>query len=147
MRERVRSERPAPKASEKWRSWTRMVAVGMEKGDWCLWMEWKGKAYYHTSGFYRQKGFIIILEVGKTGLIILCPNLTSCHLDMLNLRCIGLKKKKMHKLQVLLGVKWGLRLGDSVSDSSEKLLQRGSGGRSVYVILVKGEFNEMKHLS
>ena len=58
-----------------------------------------------------------------------------------------LKKKKMHKLQVLLGVKWGLRLGDSVSDSSEKLLQRGSGGRSVYVILVKGEFNEMKHLS
>ena len=37
-------------------------------------------------------------------------------------------------------------LGDSISDSSEKLLQRGSGGRSIYMILVKGKFNSVKHL-
>ena len=53
--------------------------------------------------FYGQKDFVIILEVGNTELIILCPNLTSCHLDMLNLRYIDLKK--IHKLQVLLGAK------------------------------------------
>ena len=29
-------------------------------------------------------------------------------------------------------------LGGSISDSSERLLQRGSGGRSVYKVLVKG---------
>ena len=37
--------------------------------------------------------------------------------------------------------------GYSTSDSSEKLLQRGSGRRSLYVILVKGEFNTIKHLT
>ena len=31
------------------------------------------------------------------------------------------------------------------SDSSERLLQKGSGGRSVYKVLVKGEFNITKH--
>ena len=36
--------------------------------------------------------------------------------------------------------------GDSTSDSSERLLQRGSGGRSIYKILVKGEFNAVKCL-
>ena len=36
-------------------------------------------------------------------------------------------------------------LGGSISDSSERLLQRGSGGRSVYKVLVKGEFNTIKH--
>ena len=36
--------------------------------------------------------------------------------------------------------------GDGTSDSSEKLLQRDSGGRSIYMILVKGsEFNAIKH--
>ena len=35
--------------------------------------------------------------------------------------------------------------GGSISDSSETLLQRGSGGRSIYKVLVKGEFNTMKH--
>ena len=49
------------------------------------------KAYY-ISGFYGQKDFIIILEVENTGLVILCPNLTTCHLDILNLRYIDLKK-------------------------------------------------------
>ena len=36
--------------------------------------------------------------------------------------------------------------GDSMSDSSERLLQRVSGGRLIHRILVKGEFNEIKHL-
>ena len=33
-------------------------------------------------------------------------------------------------------------LEDITSASSEKWLQRGSGGRSIYVILVKGEFRQ-----
>ena len=36
-------------------------------------------------------------------------------------------------------------LGDSTSDSSERLLQRGSGEKSIYKILVKGEFSVIKH--
>ena len=36
--------------------------------------------------------------------------------------------------------------GDSASDSSERLLQRGSRGRSIYKTSVKGEFNEIKRL-
>ena len=35
---------------------------------------------------------------------------------------------------------------DSASDSSERLLQKGSGERSTYKILMKGEFNAIKHL-
>ena len=35
--------------------------------------------------------------------------------------------------------------GGSISDSSERLLQRSSGGKSIYKVLVKGEFNTMKH--
>ena len=33
-----------------------------------------------------------------------------------------------------------------MSDSSERLLQRVSGGRLIHRILVRGEFNEIKHL-
>ena len=35
----------------------------------------------------------------------------------------------------------------SISDSSERLLQRSSGGRSrsIYKVLVKGEFSTVKH--
>ena len=36
--------------------------------------------------------------------------------------------------------------GDSTSDSSEKLFQRGRAGRPVYVILVKREFSVIKPL-
>jgi len=32
-----------------------------------------------------------------------------------------------------------------MSDSSERLLQSNNGGRSMYKILMKGEFNTMKH--
>ena len=35
--------------------------------------------------------------------------------------------------------------GGSISDSSERLLQSGSRGKSIYKVLVKGEFNTMKH--
>ena len=35
--------------------------------------------------------------------------------------------------------------GGSISDSSERLLQSGSGGRPIYKDLVKGEFSTMKH--
>jgi len=35
--------------------------------------------------------------------------------------------------------------GGSISDSSERLLLNGIGGKSIYKILVKGEFNAMKH--
>ena len=38
----------------------------------------------------------------------------------------------------------GCSLGDSTSDTSERLLQRGSGRRSVYKALVKGEFSVIK---
>ena len=37
-------------------------------------------------------------------------------------------------------------LGDSTSDNSERLFQRGSGGKSIYKILVKREFNAVKCL-
>ena len=36
-------------------------------------------------------------------------------------------------------------LGGSTSDSSERLPQSSSGGRSIYKVLVKGEFNTIKH--
>ena len=35
--------------------------------------------------------------------------------------------------------------GGSISDSSERLLQSGGGGKSIYKVLVKGEFSAMKH--
>ena len=35
--------------------------------------------------------------------------------------------------------------GGSISDSSERLFQSSSGGKSIYKVLVKGEFNTMKH--
>ena len=36
-------------------------------------------------------------------------------------------------------------LGGSLSDSSERLLQSSSGGKSVYNVLMKGESDTMKH--
>ena len=33
----------------------------------------------------------------------------------------------------------------NISDSSERLLQNGSRSRSIYKVLVKGEFSTMKH--
>ena len=36
--------------------------------------------------------------------------------------------------------------GGSTSDSSERPLHRGSGGSSVYKVLVNGEFGTIKHL-
>ena len=36
-------------------------------------------------------------------------------------------------------------LGGNISDSSERVLQSGCGGKSIYKVLVKGEFDTMKH--
>ena len=36
-------------------------------------------------------------------------------------------------------------LGGSTSDSFERLLQSGNGRKSIYKVLVKGEFSTMKH--
>ena len=44
-----------------------------------------------------------------------------------------------------LGQNEDCSLGGSNSDNSERLLQSGSGGKSIYKVLVKGEFNTMKH--
>ena len=50
----------------------------------------------------------------------------------------------MWELQVklYLGQNEDCSLGDSISDSSEKLLQRGGGEDSIYVSLVKGEYKQ-----
>ena len=34
---------------------------------------------------------------------------------------------------------------EAASQSFERLLQSGSGGRSIYQVLVKGEYNTVKH--
>ena len=55
----------------------------------------------------------------------------------------------MHNLRVA-SFTWGQNEdcspGDKTSVSSERLFQRGSQGRSIYNILVKGEFSAIKHL-
>ena len=48
-------------------------------------------------------------------------------------------------MKFYLGQNEDCSLGGSISDSSERLLQSGSGGRPIYKVLVKGEFNTMKH--
>ena len=45
-----------------------------------------------------------------------------------------------------LGQNEGFCPGDSTSDGSEKLLQRGTEGKSTHKVLVKGEFSAIKHL-
>ena len=47
---------------------------------------------------------------------------------------------------VLLGGNEDCSMGGSISESSERLLQRSSGEKSRYKILVKGEFNAIKCL-
>ena len=51
------------------------------------------------------------------------------------------------RIKFYLGQNEDFSLGDSTSDSSEKLLQRGRGGKLIYVTLVKGDFSAIKHLS
>ena len=48
---------------------------------------------------------------------------------------------------VYLGQNEGCSLRNKASDSSERLLRRGSEGRSIHKILMKGEFNAIKALS
>ena len=47
---------------------------------------------------------------------------------------------------LLFGQNEDYRPGDSTLDSSERLLQGGSERRSIYKILVNGEFSAIKHL-
>ena len=56
---------------------------------------------------------------------------------------LSTEKKKKHSVWVkfYLGQNEDDSLGDSISDSSEKLLQRGKV--SIYVILVKGEYMQL----
>ena len=49
------------------------------------------------------------------------------------------------KLKFYLGQNEDCNPGGSISDSSKRVLQSSSGGRSIYKVLVKGEFNTMKH--
>ena len=49
------------------------------------------------------------------------------------------------QVKFYLGQNEDCSLGGSTSDISERLLQRGSGGRSIYTILVKGDFDAIKH--
>ena len=64
---------------------------------------------------------------------------------------VDLKKKKAQcencELSSTGGQKKDCSPGVSMSESSEKLLQRGSGERSVYKVLVKEEFIAIEHLS
>ena len=50
------------------------------------------------------------------------------------------------QVKFYLGQKENCSLGDSTSDSSGRLLQTVSGGRSRYKILVKSEFSAIKQL-
>ena len=58
--------------------------------------------------------------------------------------------KKMKKVSWELSFIWGqsknCSMGDSTSDSSERLLQRGRGKSKMYKILVKGDFSAIKCL-
>ena len=61
-----------------------------------------------------------------------------------------MKKKKDVQLESCeLSFIWGQNEdcspGGSISDSSERPLQSGSGGKSIYKVLVKEEFNALKH--
>ena len=82
-----------------------------------------------------------------------CRMSTRDHLSLLqytSMKRLGgwlcrLKKRDNLIGEFYLGQNEDYSLGDSTSDSSEKLLQRGSGGRSIYD-LVKGEFSATRHL-
>ena len=55
------------------------------------------------------------------------------------------KDVQLESWKFYLGQNADCGLGGSISNSSERLLQSGSGGKSIYKVLVKGEFNAMKH--
>ena len=55
------------------------------------------------------------------------------------------KDVQLESCKFYLGQNEDCSPGGSISDSSERLLQSGSGGKSIYKVLGKGEFNTMKH--
>ena len=91
-----------------------------------------------------------------------CPNEDTEHLQhtrcsscypplwgMLKLAFTMSTKKRCTTLELwvkfYLGQNEDCSPGGSISDSSERLLQIGSGGKIIYKVLVKGEFSTMKH--
>ena len=65
--------------------------------------------------------------------------------------CLCRLKKDVQLESCELSFIWGKmrtvaqEAGGSISDSSERLLQSSSVGKSIYTVLVKGEFNTMKY--
>ena len=53
------------------------------------------------------------------------------------------KDVQLESSKFYLGQKEDCSLGGSLSDGPERLLQSGSGGKSIYKVLVKGKFNTM----
>ena len=88
---------------------------------------------------------------------ILCPSSTSNILSALIpsrlqfttiqdfLVFVHLKKILNLRVEFYLGQNEDCGSGGSISDSSERLLQRRSGGRLIYKVMVKGEFNTIKY--
>ena len=88
---------------------------------------------------------------------ILCPSSTSNILSALIpsrlqfttiqdfLVFVHLKKILNLRVEFYLGQNEDCGSGGSISDSSERLLQRRSWGRSIYKVMVKGECNTIKY--
>ena len=57
------------------------------------------------------------------------------------------KDVQLESCKFYLGQNADCGLGGSISNSSERLLQSGSGGKSIYKVLVKGEFNTLKRFT
>ena len=81
----------------------------------------------------------------KSSITIICYHLSEkkerdkyCHLKK---RCTTWELW----IKFYLGQNEDYSLRGSISDSSERLLQSSSRGKSIYKVLVKGKFNTMKH--
>ena len=79
----------------------------------------------------------------KPGLVI-CFTYDNLHVSM-PFSNIILPSPSPTESKFYLGQNEDCSLGGSISDSSERLLQSSSGGKSMYKVLVKGEFNTMRH--
>ena len=64
----------------------------------------------------------------------------------MTVRSLSTKKMFSRESSFIWGQNEDCSLGESTSDSSERLLPRGSGGRSIHKIVVKGEFNALMSL-
>ena len=87
-----------------------------------------------------------VYEVGRVGhdLAIKPPSLRPCT-SLLVLLYLPPPFFFFLRVKFYLGQNEDCSLGGNISDSSERLLQSSSGGKSIYKVLVKGEFDAMKH--